>query len=159
MDLRMKAGSASLNDSTDRKVPVSNQLYENDSAYAFAASDENNGSTSYRRPVKNDESLSRLQSQLAKGSARLCPVCGGVMKKRTRRVLSGLYSLALMISGVLLMVFYGWATHFYQAPWLLKFALPAIYYIGSICIGVGFLFFFVRENVWRCMDCHEISKR
>lgn len=156
-EFRMKSGYLNMSDSGARKSSPTNSPHE--SAYAFATSDENDSPIGYRRPVKNDDDFSKLQTQLAKGSAKLCHVCGGIMKKRTRRVLSWSHGLALMITGTFLMSFYGWATHFYQAPWLIKFSLPAIYYIGSIFIAVGILFFFIRENVWKCLDCREISKR
>jgi len=54
---------------------------------------------------------------------------------------------------------YGLATNFLQPPWFLKFALPAIYYIGSIFIGVGALFFFIRERIWLCRQCRDMAKR
>ncbi len=158
-EIRMRATSSNFGEINDRKSTMASQNYENESAYAFAAPDENNKTVGYRRPAKNDDEFSKLQTRLAKGSAKLCPVCGGVMNKRTRRILSWIHGASLSLMGILMMVFYGWATHFYQAPWLVKFALPAIYYIGSIFIGVGILFFFIRENVWKCMDCREISKR
>lgn len=155
----MKATTQNIGVSNDRKNSLGSQNYENDTAYAFATADDSNNSIGYNRPVRNDENFTKLQTQLSKGSVKLCPVCGGVMRKKTRRVLSWFHGLALLLTGILFMVFYGWATHFYQAPWLVKFALPAIYYIGSIFIGVGVLFFFIRENVWKCVDCREISKR
>lgn len=158
-DIRMKAASVHINDTGDRKANLAHQNYDNDTAYAFATPDETNNSVNYRRPVKNNQDFSKLQTQLVKGSAKLCHICGGVMKKKTRRILSWLHGAALAVIGILLMGFYGWATHFYQAPWVIKFALPAVYYIGSIFIGVGILFFFIRENVWKCIDCREISKR
>jgi hypothetical protein len=61
--------------------------------------------------------------------------------------------------GAALMTFYGLATNFYQIPWFMKFALPAGYYIGSIFIGVGILFFFIREKVWDCPRCKDMRKR
>ncbi len=155
----MRAGSVNMGESGDRRNSCANRVYDNDPDYTFAAPDHSNNTLGYGRPVKNDDDFGKLQTQLAKGSAKLCHVCGGIMKKRTRRVLSLSYGLALMLTGFFLMTFYGWATHFYQAPWIIKFSLPAIYYIGSIFIGVGILFFFIRENVWKCADCREISKR
>ncbi len=158
-DMMMRAGSMNMGDSNDKKNSSANRTYDNEPDYAFAAPDQTNNLSGYRRPVKNNEDFSKLQTQLAKGAAKLCHVCGGIMKKKTRRVLSFSYGIALIVSGLFLMAFYGWATHFYQAPWIIKFSLPAIYYIGSIFIGVGILFFFIRENVWKCADCREISKR
>lgn len=159
MEMRMKATSTNMNDISDGKSSIFNRRNDNEQTYAFAASDETSNSVAYGRPVRRDGDFAKLQSQLAKGSAKLCPVCGGVMKKKTRRILSCLHGMALVTAGLVLMGIYGWATHFYQAPWMLKFALPAIYYIGSIFIGVGILFFFIRENVWKCVECREISKR
>jgi len=74
-------------------------------------------------------------------------------------VLSPLAAIVLVVMGLVLMVAYGLAVNFYQTPWFLKFALPAMYYIGLIFIGVGALFFFIRERVWRCHNCRELSKR
>ncbi|MGC8659197.1 MAG: hypothetical protein ACP5U1_09000 [Desulfomonilaceae bacterium] len=90
---------------------------------------------------------------------KLCGVCGGVMRRSSRRVLSGPAGVVLIFLGLLLMAGYGFFTNFYQAPWLVRFALPSLYYIGSIFIGLGFIFFFIRENIWRCVDCGEITKR
>ena len=53
------------------------------------------------------------------------------------------------------MTLYGLATDFYQPPWFVKFVLPAGYYVGSIFLGVGILFFFIREKVW---TCHSVRK-
>ena len=74
-------------------------------------------------------------------------------------ILSPSAGLMLLALGATLMTGYGMATNFYQTPWFLKFALPAVYYIGSIFVGVGLLFFFIREKVWKCNDCKEIRKR
>jgi TRAP-type C4-dicarboxylate transport system permease small subunit len=90
---------------------------------------------------------------------KLCGVCGGVMRKSSRRILSVPAGIILIILGSFLMGGYGFFTNFYQAPWFVRFALPAMYYIGSILIGVGLLFFFIRENVWRCVDCKEMTQR
>jgi TRAP-type C4-dicarboxylate transport system permease small subunit len=81
------------------------------------------------------------------------------MRKSSRRILSAPAGIILIILGSFLMGGYGFFTNFYQAPWFVRFALPAMYYIGSILIGVGLLFFFIRENVWRCVDCKEMTKR
>lgn len=72
---------------------------------------------------------------------------------------SPLAGIMLMILGASLMFMYGVATNFYDVPWFLKFLLPASYYIGSIFLGVGILFFFARERVWRCQRCLIIRKR
>jgi hypothetical protein len=74
-------------------------------------------------------------------------------------VLSPLAAIVLVVIGFALMTAYGLAINFYQTPWFLKFALPAMYYIGLMFIGVGTLFFFIRERVWRCHNCRELSKR
>ncbi len=74
-------------------------------------------------------------------------------------ILSPFAGLLLLVFGAALMSGYGMATNFYQTPWFLKFVLPAIYYIGSIFVGVGLLFFFIREKVWKCKGCREIRKR
>jgi len=81
------------------------------------------------------------------------------MKKSSRTVLSIPAGVSLMAIGVLLMAFYGYATNFYQVPWFVKFVLPASYYIGSIFMAFGVLFFFIRERVWKCERCEEMSKR
>ena len=81
------------------------------------------------------------------------------MRKSSRRILSAPAGIVLIILGSFLMGGYGFFTNFYQAPWFVRFALPAMYYIGSILIGVGLVFFFIRENVWRCVDCREMTKR
>ncbi|MGC9029255.1 MAG: hypothetical protein ACP5LD_06270 [Desulfomonilaceae bacterium] len=89
----------------------------------------------------------------------VCPHCAGTMKKSSRAILSIPAGIALAALGVALMVFYGYATNFYQVPWFVRFALPAAYYLGSIFIGVGVLFFFIRERIWRCRDCGQVWKR
>lgn len=90
---------------------------------------------------------------------KLCGVCGGVMRKSSRRVLSASAGMVLILTGLLLIAVYGFFTNFYQAPWLVRFALPALYYIGAILIGFGIVSFFVWENIWRCFDCKEMTKR
>ncbi len=81
------------------------------------------------------------------------------MSKSSRMILSPLSGFVLVVFGAILMTMYGLATNFYQPPWFMKFALPAAYYLGSIFIGVGTLFFFIREKVWTCPRCKEIRKR
>ncbi len=90
---------------------------------------------------------------------KVCGSCGGIMKKTSRQILSPAAGIALTFLGLTLMAFYGYATNFGQAPWYSKFALPAAYYIGSVFIAVGVMFFFIRERVWRCGRCSELSKR
>jgi|UniRef100_A0A7C4ETN9 hypothetical protein len=89
----------------------------------------------------------------------VCPHCAGAMKKSSRAILSIPAGVALAALGCALMVFYGYATNFSQVPWFVRFALPAAYYLGSIFIGVGILFFFIRERIWRCRDCGQVLKR
>jgi hypothetical protein len=74
-------------------------------------------------------------------------------------VMSPVAGLLLILLGAAFMAAYGLATNFYPTPWFAKFALPAVYYIGSIFVGVGLLFFFIREKVWKCRKCGEIRKR
>jgi hypothetical protein len=81
------------------------------------------------------------------------------MTKSTRMILSPFSAVVLTLLGFSLMVMYGLAVNFFQTPWYLKFSLPAMYYIGSIFLGVGVLFFFVRERVWKCPDCRSVRKR
>ena len=106
-----------------------------------------------------DKDFNRFQDRLKMGKVKLCDGCGGVMGKSSRMILSPISGFVLVAFGVLLMTLYGFATNFYQPPWFLKFALPASYYLGSIFIGVGTLFFFIREKVWTCPRCKEIRKR
>lgn len=81
------------------------------------------------------------------------------MKKSSRRVLSALSGFLLIVLGAGLMALYGFAINFFQVPWFATFALPAGYYIGSILVGVGILFFFIRERVWMCPNCQQVDKR
>lgn len=107
----------------------------------------------------SDKELARFQDRLRRGKVKLCKSCGGVMAKSSRRILSALSGSVLFGLGALLMVLYGLATNFYQTPWYVKFALPAAYYIGSIFLAVGVLFFFIRERVWTCPQCKNVDKR
>ncbi len=109
-----------------------------------------------RAPV---ESLDRFHDRVRRGKVKLCGLCGGVMTKGSRMILSPLASALLLVLGLVAMAGYGIASNFYQVPWFLKFMLPATYYIGSILIGFGVMFFFVRERVWKCHNCREISRR
>jgi uncharacterized membrane protein SirB2 len=74
-------------------------------------------------------------------------------------ILSPLAGLLLLFTGSALMVLYGLSTNFYQTPWYARFLLPASYYIGSLFLGVGLLFFFIREKIWYCENCKELDKR
>ncbi len=89
----------------------------------------------------------------------VCPYCAGGLKKTSRVILSIPSAIVLVLFGVALMVFYGYATNFSQFPWYVRFALPAAYYIGSIFIGVGVIFFFIRERIWRCRECGQFWRR
>lgn len=109
--------------------------------------------------ASQDKEFSRFQDRLRQGKIKLCGGCGGVMTKSSRMILSAPAGLALIIIGTLHMVLYGLATNFYQPPWFIKFVLPAGYYVGSIFIGVGVLFFFIRERIWLCKRCREMAKR
>lgn len=115
------------------------------------------------QPPKETPVLNRDQIMTVAGDARYnshaCPRCGGTMKKSSRAILSIPAGIALIAFGAALMAFYGYATNFYQFPWFVRFALPAAYYVGSIFVGVGILFFFVRERIWRCKTCGEAWKR
>jgi hypothetical protein len=106
-----------------------------------------------------DKELAKFQDRLRRGKVKLCRSCGGVMARSSRRILSAFSGVLLLAIGGALMVLYGLATNFYQTPWYIKFALPAAYYIGSIFVGVGVLFFFIRERVWACPQCKNVDKR
>jgi hypothetical protein len=139
-------------ESTDTKAPP----YNNGKVYPLAE----NGQFYSPYPTDSaDRDLTRFQKRLTRGRVKLCPDCNGVMTKSSRMILSPFSGLLLLIMGMLLMALYGLATNFFQVPWFAKYALPAIYYIGSILLGVGILFFFVRERVWKCDRCREIRKR
>lgn len=101
----------------------------------------------------------RFQTRIKQGKVRLCGLCGDIMTRSTRMILSPGYAVALVLVGILSMAGYGVATNFYETPWFLKFILPAAYYMGSIFIGLGIVFFFLRERVWKCQACGELSKR
>jgi hypothetical protein len=93
------------------------------------------------------------------GKVKLCGSCGGVMAKSSRMVLSAPAGLGLIVLGALLMALHGFVINFYQPPWFLRYLLPAAYYVGSIMLGVGAIFFFIREKIWYCHRCGEIQKR
>ncbi len=93
------------------------------------------------------------------GKVKLCNSCGGVMAKSSRMILSALAGLGLIVLGALLMALHGLAINFYQPPWFLRYLLPATYYVGSIMLCVGAIFFFIREKIWYCHRCGDIHKR
>jgi hypothetical protein len=111
------------------------------------------------RAASSGKDLKKFQKRLQKGKIRICPECGEIMGKANRMVLSPMSGILLIILGTLHMAIYGIVTNYLQAPWNVKFILPSIYYIGSILIGVGVVFFFIRERVWSCKRCGVISKR
>jgi hypothetical protein len=138
-------------------------LREPDEGYeyggVFAVKDSSALEDRYFSGTASDSDFSRFQSRLKQGKVKLCAGCGEVMIKSSRRILSAPWGLALIVLGAVLMTAYGMATNFYQPPWYIKFALPAAYYVGSIFVGVGILFFFIREKVWNCHKCKIIEKR
>lgn len=125
----------------------------------FAVKDSSALEDRYYSGGASDSDFSRFQSRLKQGKVKLCGGCGEVMTKSSRRILSAPWGVALIALGGVLMTVYGMATNFYQPPWYIKFALPAAYYVGSIFVGVGILFFFIREKVWNCHKCKIIEKR
>ena len=106
-----------------------------------------------------DNNLNTFQDRLRMGKVKLCNSCGGVMAKSSRMILSAPAGLGLIALGALLMALHGFAINFYQPPWFLRYLLPAAYYVGSIMLGVGLIFFFIREKIWYCHRCSEIHKR
>lgn len=125
----------------------------------FAVRDESARDPDYYRSPLPDKDFNRFQDRLRMGKVKLCDGCGGVMAKSSRMILSPLAGFVVILLGAVLMTLYGLATNFYQPPWFVKFILPAGYYVGSIFLGVGILFFFIREKVWTCHRCKEIRKR
>lgn len=146
-----------------RSAAGTSPVQEHDDGYEygglFAIKDGSVDDDRYYASMAGDDDFSRFQSRLKRGKVKLCTGCGGVMSKSSRRVLSAPWGVALIILGAMLMTVYGMATNFFQPPWYVKFALPAAYYVGSIFVGMGILFFFIREKVWTCHKCKEIEKR
>jgi len=112
-----------------------------------------------RRVDPPDSDLNTFQDRLRMGKVKLCNGCGGVMAKSSRMILSAPAGLGLIALGALLMALHGLAINFYQPPWFLRYLLPAAYYVGSIMLGVGVIFLFIREKIWYCHRCSEIHKR
>jgi hypothetical protein len=112
-----------------------------------------------RGTTHNDPGVLRPELVGSAGKGRYCASCRGRMKKSSRMVLSPLSGALLVALGCVFTAAYGAAVNFLQPPWYVKFCLPAIYYIGSLFIGAGGVFFFIRERVWRCPRCGDISKR
>ncbi len=134
---------------------------ENDYQYErpLPARDQGESDPGYYASPVPEKDFNRFQDRLRMGKVKLCDGCGGVMAKSSRMILSPLSGFVVIFLGVALMTLYGLATNFYQTPWFIKFALPASYYVGSIFLGVGILFFFIREKIWTCHRCKEIRKR
>jgi hypothetical protein len=109
-----------------------------------------------REKPQQDRGLQILESP---SQTMICRHCISPMSKTSRAILSIPSGILLILVGGALMGFYGLATNFYQVPWFIRFALPAAYYIGSIFVGIGVLFFFIRERIWKCTHCGEILKR
>jgi hypothetical protein len=116
-------------------------------------------SARYRIAPPDDDDYNRFQERLRKGRVKMCASCGGIMKKSSRMILTPLSGIALALTGTALMFLYGLATNFYHVSWYVRFVLPAAYYIGSLFVGIGILFFFIRERVWACPNCRESTKR
>ncbi len=154
-------------DSSDTKVsssPTKNNTQNRNSGYS--SNYQMGNSVSGRSPVgpdapyySSDREYLDFQDRLRTGRIKLCSCCGGMMIRSSRMVLSGASGVMLVLLGALLMTGYGVATNFLQPPWYIKFALPSAYYIASIFIAVGGVFFFIREKVWVCEKCREMCKR
>ncbi len=142
-----------------QKQPSSNAENGYDFDRLFPVGENDREDTPYSPGPAADKEFTRFQDRLRKGKVKLCSACGGVMNKSSRMILSSLAAILLIGLGASLMVGYGLATNFFQTPWYIRFALPASYYVGSIFIGVGILFFFIREKIWYCPKCKEIAKR
>lgn len=150
-------GSADLRGTASNESRTS--MDSQDYARIFAVADNATENGAYYSGTPKDQEYVRFQDRLRRGKVKLCPGCGGVMARSSRMILSPISGACLIIAGLVLMALYGLATNFYQPPWFMKFALPAAYYIGSIFIGVGVVFFFVREKVWCCPRCRDLCKR
>jgi hypothetical protein len=136
---------------TDSVKRTSSRLLANDP--------DNDEEVAYYPRVVADNEHVRVHDAVRRGKLKLCRKCGEVMTRSSRMILSVPSAVLLVVLGSILMVLYGLATNFYQTPWFAKFLLPAAYYIGSIFVGVGLLFFFIRERIWYCGNCREVDKR
>ena len=125
----------------------------------FSAGENSREQSTYGPGPAADKEFSKFQDRLRKGKVKLCASCGGVMNKSSRMILSSIGGILLIAVGVALIVGYGLATNFFQTPWYIRYALPASYYVGSIFVAVGILFFFIRERIWYCPKCKAIDKR
>ncbi len=130
-----------------------------DSGKLFAVKEAGPSTRARRRIDQSDSDFNTFQDRLRMGKVKLCGSCGGVMAKSSRMILSAPAGIGLIVLGALLMGLHGYAINFYQPPWFLRYLLPAAYYVGSIMLGVGAIFFFIREKIWYCHRCSEIQKR
>lgn len=142
------------------KKPDPPPATDSDTPRFFAMPEEKAGSSILRRKNNGGQEINALPDRTNRnGRVKLCVACGGIMKKSSRTLLSVPAGIGLIVLGVIFMAIYGFATNFYHVPWFIKFALPAAYYIGSIFVAVGLLFFFIKEKTWKCERCGEIGKR
>jgi hypothetical protein len=145
---------------TAGKNPDVSPVPEPDAGRFFSIPEDKAGSSFSRRKNSAGQDVNVLQDRMNRnGRVKLCVACGGIMKKSSRTLLSIPAGISLVMLGIVFMTSYGFATNFYHVPWFIKFALPAAYYIGSIFVAVGLLFFFIKEKTWKCERCGEISKR
>jgi hypothetical protein len=106
-----------------------------------------------------DKDFRGFKERIRHGKIRICEACGGIMIKSCRPVLSRLSGCLLVVFGLVLFAMYGLMVNFTQLPWFLKFIMPGMYYMGAIFTATGVIFFFIRERVWLCEQCRDISKR
>ena len=130
-----------------------------DNGKLFAVKEATTTRQARRRVNPSDNDIHTFQDRLRMGKVKLCNSCGGVMAKSSRMVLSAPAGLGLIVLGAILMALHGLAINFYQPPWFLRYLLPAAYYVGSIMLCIGAIFFFIREKIWYCHRCSEIHKR
>lgn len=135
------------------------QTSESDFGRPSVTPDRRRETTGSHSAPSSDNDLDKFRDRVMNGRVKLCRDCGGIMKKSSRAVLSIPFGIGLLGLGIILMGFYGYATNFLEVPWFVKFALPAVYYIGSIFIAFGVLFLFIRERIWKCGRCAEMSSR
>lgn len=155
---------ADSSDTQGSSSPTKNNTQNRNSGYA--SNYQMGNSVSGRTPAgadapyySSDREYLDFQDRLRNGRIKLCSSCGAMMIRSSRMILSSGSGVMLTLLGALLMFGYGVVTNFGQPPWYVKFALPAAYYLGSLFVGVGVLFFFIREKIWVCEKCREISKR
>lgn len=139
-------------------MPEKPEEFEYGHGRLFAVTGREPEDAAYVGPESGPD-VDRFQDRLKRGKIKLCTVCGDLMHRSSRMILSPTAAIMLVIFGTLHLFLYGAATKVFQTPWYLEFVLPALYYMGSVFIGVGVVFFFIRERVWRCSKCGEIDKR